>query len=77
MVPNSPNGETTATTSNYSQSHFKAFPDNSMNSKIVPVEDPSFPSSEEDKPVVWFYKDGKCLLTKLCNVPKMLFFKTL
>ena len=28
-------------------------------SKIAPaVEDPSFAASEEDQPVVWFYKDG-------------------
>ena len=30
-----------------------------MNSKIAPaVEDPSVAVSEEDQPVVWFYKDG-------------------
>ena len=29
-------------------------------SKIAPaVEDTSYAASEEDQPVVWFYKDGK------------------
>ena len=33
--------------------------ENMNNSKIAPaVEDPSIAVSEEDQPVVWFYRDG-------------------